>query len=162
MSDASFARTLAVALKQRSQVAVAAALGVSPQLVSDWKRGRRRPPPGQVFALERVLATEPGMLSRHLGFVPVDAEDAAATGITDQVRERVAALLGDPLPELEQLVPDMDDFTSRAAARGFGLELLRLAVDDFEREHGAFSTGELERARARLDQAARSSPASAA
>ena len=41
----------------------------------------------------------------------------------------------------------------RAAEEGLALELLPLAVEDFEREHGAFTEAELQHARDRQDRA---------
>ena len=136
--------------------------GVSPQLVSDWKRGRRRPSADQVFALERALGAEPGSLSRHLGFVPVDADVAAVSGLADRVRARLTEVLRQPTPDVAALIGDVDDLVERAAERGLALELLRLAVEDFEREHGPFGEEELHRAARRLDDASRLPTAPAA
>lgn len=126
MSSTSFRLYLEALLRGTSQVRLARALGVSPQLVSDWKRGRRTPSPDQLFAIERALDVEPGRLSRHLGYVPADAEAAAVEGLLTDVRTRV-----------------------RAQTAG----LLRMAVEDFEGEHGALTGDELRDAEARLSVA---------
>lgn len=165
-----FSCALGALLRDATQAAVAARVGVSPQLVSDWKRGRRRPAPGQVFALERALGAAPGELSRHLGFVPIDADAVAVTDalgdLATRVRDRVADLVGhDAAPEVTALLladgrtgADTEALVARAAEHGLAMELLRVAVEDFEREHGALTKGELRRARERLARASGSSP----
>lgn len=95
MHPSSFHLHPSVLLSETSQAQLARRLGVSAQLVSDWKRGRRTPSPDHVFALEEALDVEPGQLA------------------------------------------------ARAAERGLAAELLRLAVQDFEREHGALTDDEL-------------------
>lgn len=44
-------------------------------------RGERIPKPQGVFALEEALKLRPGELSRHLGFVPVDAAGSVVEAI---------------------------------------------------------------------------------
>jgi transcriptional regulator with XRE-family HTH domain len=56
----------------RSELAVE--LGVTEAAVSYWIAGHRLPEPDTVFAIERVLQTPPGHLSRHLGYLPVEAD----------------------------------------------------------------------------------------
>lgn len=41
--------------------------------ISEYKAGRKEPPPHLVFALERALDVPPGYLSIHLGYLPPEA-----------------------------------------------------------------------------------------
>jgi transcriptional regulator with XRE-family HTH domain len=84
-------------------------LGVSQGLISQWERSDRyRPTPDQVFAIERALERDPGSLSRHLGYVPVDDRYNLAIDLVrlfgrgegPQLLKRLAAL-HDPGPGLE-------------------------------------------------------------
>lgn len=52
-------------------------LGISHAAISYWVTGTHAPEPPMVFQLERELGVEPGSLSRHLGYVPVDIPSAA-------------------------------------------------------------------------------------
>lgn len=78
----------------------ATAAGISPERLSQYATGRHEPPRAAVFALERVLKLKPGALSRHLGYLPVDAravrtfEDVVDTepGLPDYVRRTLKLL----------------------------------------------------------------------
>lgn len=153
MSSTTFYLQLEGLLAGTSQAQLARRLGVSPQLVSDWKRGRRTPSPDQLFAIERALDVKPGQLSRHLGYVPTDAEAAAIDGLLVEVRARARALAAQLPDELVTVTRDLDELAARAAERGLAAELLRLAVQDFEREHGALTDDELRIAEERLTAA---------
>ena len=156
MSSASFSRALGCALEGVSHASLAKRIGVSPQLLSDWKRGHRTPSPASLFRLERVLGAPAGQLSRHLGYVPVGAADAVLDDVVDRVRARVVELAEaaqqQGVPELAELRGDRKGLIDRAAEEGLASELLRLAVEDFEREHGAFTDAELQEARHRLER----------
>jgi transcriptional regulator with XRE-family HTH domain len=56
-----------------SQRQAAQALGVSQSAISGWTLGDNEPLPATVFAIESKLDLPPGHLSRHLGYVPLDA-----------------------------------------------------------------------------------------
>ena len=53
-------------------------VGVTQALVSYWQKGRRRPRPDQVFAVECALRVEPGSLSCILGYRPLEPVDGAS------------------------------------------------------------------------------------
>jgi transcriptional regulator with XRE-family HTH domain len=76
-----FAAALAKARSVRhlAQKELADAVGSSQPTVSAWEKGFTEPPAAAVFALERVLKLNPGSLSRHLGYVPVEGEPPAPT-----------------------------------------------------------------------------------
>lgn len=69
----------ALTLRRRSQKEVGDALGTTQSSVSAWKAGESEPSYATVFGLERYLRLPPGFLSRHLGYVPVEAIDQAVT-----------------------------------------------------------------------------------
>lgn len=71
-----FGQALAQALARdpRPQRVIAAAIGASPQSLSDWKHGKSEPERADItFALERELKVPAGELSHHLGYVPLEA-----------------------------------------------------------------------------------------
>lgn len=78
----------------------AKAAGISPERLSQYATGRHEPPRATVFAIERVLKLKPGGLSRHLGYLPIDArsirslEDIvdAEPGVPDFVKRTVKQL----------------------------------------------------------------------
>jgi hypothetical protein len=47
--------------------------------VSNWLGGKTEPLRSQVFAIEAMLNLAPGSISRHLGYLPVDAVPAVET-----------------------------------------------------------------------------------
>ncbi len=157
MSKRSFRQHLDQVLERGDQVRVAEAVGISPQTISDWKHGRRAPSPRHVHALEAALDLEPGELSRHLGYVTLAAEQSGRyetellIDATQQEVRHALAELGD-VP-MEELVDDVDAFVRDAAERGLKPALGYLAVELYEREHGAFTPEELDEAAARLDAA---------
>jgi transcriptional regulator with XRE-family HTH domain len=58
-----------------SQTTIAKAIGYSQTSIAEWEIGRMVPEtPKVVFKLEQVLGLEPGALSRHLGYLPADAD----------------------------------------------------------------------------------------
>ena len=71
------------------------------QTVGQWCKGLAEPRRSEVFAIERVCEVEPGTLSRHLGYVPVDADPtvtldqliAADPDLTEQDRHLVLGVL---------------------------------------------------------------------
>lgn len=92
-----FGRALDQALGSRTRAWLGAALSperpISPSAVGQWISGETVPAdPERVFAIERLLELAPGVLSRHLGYLPVDAVPAT------NVRE---AIESDP-----DLIPD--------------------------------------------------------
>lgn len=73
-----FARALEteMARARLNQTELAAGAGLSQGVISSWLlRKTTNPEPRGVFAVERVLGLPPGRLSRHLGFMPVEACD---------------------------------------------------------------------------------------
>lgn len=71
-----FGDALAMAMTNRgvTQQALAKTLGVSQPTISDWINGETEPKlPRLTFELEEVLGLRPGVLSRHLGYVPEEA-----------------------------------------------------------------------------------------
>jgi transcriptional regulator with XRE-family HTH domain len=70
-----FATSLANAMSVRGVVQrqFATDMGVSQGSVSGWVGGEYEPLPDVVFAIESKLDLPPGHLSRHLGYVPLDA-----------------------------------------------------------------------------------------
>lgn len=85
---ASFADALKTARGDRSTAEVVRELPgyTSNKAINNWERGDSPPKPPTIFGLERALGVQPGHLSRHLGFVPLDADalectvDAAISG----------------------------------------------------------------------------------
>lgn len=64
-----------------SQTELAAEVGrdlgrkpLSQPWVSEIRRGIKEPTVDVAFAIERVLGAKPGQLSRHLGYLPLDAK----------------------------------------------------------------------------------------
>lgn len=58
----------------KTQTAIAKAVGVSTSTLSAWKLGQAEPDRYEVtFALERALGAPAGELSRHLGYLPLEA-----------------------------------------------------------------------------------------
>jgi transcriptional regulator with XRE-family HTH domain len=75
-----FGRTLADYLHaaELRAPALADAIGVTDDTVRKWINGAHAPDPATVFAVEETLGLPPGELSRHLGYVPVDAPAVTA------------------------------------------------------------------------------------
>lgn len=74
-----------------TQVDLAAAVPTKQTNVSSWETGERMPREfGLVFEIERLLDVAPGSLSRHLGFLPVEAANGK-TSVT-----AVQAIRSDP------------------------------------------------------------------
>src|SRR5688500_13111052 len=59
-----------------AQVAKLSGESVSESAVSQWITGTNEPTRRKVFAIEKALGVQPGTLSRHLGYLPVDAVPA--------------------------------------------------------------------------------------
>lgn len=58
-----------------NQKALGSALDVTASAVGNWERGIDEPSPARVRQLEEAMDLTPGWLSRHLGYVPLDAGD---------------------------------------------------------------------------------------
>jgi transcriptional regulator with XRE-family HTH domain len=69
-----FGRMLADALKERGmkQEDLARSLGTTQSSVSGWINGKYEPAAATVFTIERSLGLDPGLLSRPLGYLPVE------------------------------------------------------------------------------------------
>lgn len=76
-----FGEALRMAMTSRgyTQEALADAIGVKQGAVSQWVSGTRQPPLDTTFELERLLGQRPGALTRHLGYLPLDAVKSVAT-----------------------------------------------------------------------------------
>lgn len=61
------------------------ALDVPASTLSGWVTGDRTPEPSTVFAIERALELDPGALSRHLGYLPLDAVDVHIVKAEDAI-----------------------------------------------------------------------------
>lgn len=92
-----FGRALQDVLDRRgmSQTELAAEVGhvlgrkpISQPWVSEIRRGIKTPTPEVAIAMEKVLRVKPGQLTRHLGFLPVDAAPSVSV---------VQAIEADPL-----------------------------------------------------------------
>lgn len=87
-----FGRQLAAAraAARVTQEDLAARLGVKQSTVSGWENGVNSPEEIETtFQIERLLGVNPGELSRHLGYLPVEAVQIAGS-FED-------AITGDPL-----------------------------------------------------------------
>lgn len=149
MTVGSFAAELRRLVEDVSLPRLATQLGVAERTVRSWLRAERVTSPDMVFALERHLNLPAGTLSRHLGYVP--AAEAATEIVHAAVTRRVAESVGDYAAELaadQRLLERVE--IERAAQRGLRLELLRVAVEDFEAEHGPLSVEELSQARTEM------------
>lgn len=147
----SFAGELRRLLSGIDVAGLAAALGVGERTVRSWARAERSTSPEMVFALEDRLAVAPGTLSRHLGYLPLgrdQAERIAATRIAARVGEDAGRYRARVPADVARLVDRVD--TTAAARRGLQLELMRIAVEDFEAEHGPLTEEEIDEARADL------------
>lgn len=74
---------------QRTARDLAAAVGKSPQLISDWIGGRKRPSVADAIAVEDYLGVAPGTLTVHLGFLPPGTSAPPPGELED-------AVIGDP------------------------------------------------------------------
>jgi transcriptional regulator with XRE-family HTH domain len=99
----SFGRTLAQALKERGmkQEDLARSLGTTQSSVSGWVNGKYEPAAATVFTIERSLGLDPGLLSRPLGYLPVEpaarsisveAAIAQCTTLDDEAKAAIAGL----------------------------------------------------------------------
>lgn len=118
------------------QTELAQEIGVSPQLISDWKAGRRTPDPDQVFALEDALGQVPGNLSRHLGYRPTDRDAEASGEIAADAGRSIRDYLGDDLDIVLADIEDFDAFAREVVEDGLRRRLLRMVVDEMEQERG--------------------------
>jgi transcriptional regulator with XRE-family HTH domain len=98
-----FGRMLAAALKERGmkQEELAQSLGTTQSSVSGWINGKYEPAAATVFTIERSLGLDPGLLSRPLGYLPVEpaaravsveAAIAQCTTLDDDAKAAMAAL----------------------------------------------------------------------
>ncbi len=71
---ATFGSALAGALRARgiTQHRLGRALGIGQSTISAWVADRATPSHAVVFRVEEALEVEPGSLSRHLGYLPLD------------------------------------------------------------------------------------------
>ncbi len=136
MADKRLVAALAQRLSGRVQADVAAQVGVSPQLLSDWKAGRRRPAPVDLFSLERALDLKPGELSRHLGYVPVSVDSSVRADLAGEAARTIGDYLGPDLDLLLAGVEDFDAFAAEVVQQGLRRAMLRMVLDDLESEHG--------------------------
>lgn len=153
-STDSFADELRRLLSGVDVAGLAAALGVGERTVRSWARAERSTSPDMVFALEDRLAVPPGTLSRHLGYLPLgrdEAEGIVATRVGTRVREEAGRYRARVPPDVARLVDRVD--AAAAAHRGLQLELMRVAIEDFEAEHGPLTEEELHEARRDLASA---------
>ncbi len=76
-----FADALRETLRLRGmrQEDLAQTIGLKQATISGWITGASVPASDVVFAVERALDLRPGALSRHLGYLPVDAVKNVAT-----------------------------------------------------------------------------------
>jgi transcriptional regulator with XRE-family HTH domain len=51
-------------------------IGTTQSSVSGWINGKYEPPAGTVFKMERLLEVDPGLLSRPLGYLPLEGPQA--------------------------------------------------------------------------------------
>lgn len=75
----------AMSIREFTQVQVADLLGMTQSSVSAWRSGIAAPDPDIIFELERMLSLAPGHLSRHLGFLPLEAGKRAPASVRDAV-----------------------------------------------------------------------------
>jgi transcriptional regulator with XRE-family HTH domain len=82
-----FAGALATARERAgmSQKAIGGLLGVTQQLVGSWEQGLRSPAPEMVCQLEVILSVAPGTLTKHLGYLPLNAAKVIEHGVIDAV-----------------------------------------------------------------------------
>lgn len=148
MSLETFAGELRRVMSRTDIADLSAAMGVTERAIRSWIRAERVPAPQVVFTLEERLALTPGTLSRHLGYLPVGREEAealAATRIARRAREDAGRYRAEVSPDVARLVSRVD--VDEAARRGLQLELMRVAVEDFEAEHGPLGGEEIDQAR---------------
>jgi transcriptional regulator with XRE-family HTH domain len=69
---------LANVLKARAmkQEDLARLMGTTQSSISGWINGKYEPPAGTVFKMERLLEVDPGLLSRPLGYLPIEGPQA--------------------------------------------------------------------------------------
>lgn len=128
--ERSFGETIAevLALQGMRQVDLADALGTGQATVSSWIHGKAEPSPETVFWAERVLKMAPGALSRHLGYLPlealdgqIDAEDAIrrSPDLDSDGRKLVLVTyrtMAAMKARTVQVVPELNDSTKAAKA----------------------------------------------
>ena len=83
-----------------TQARLAAALDKSWHAVGSWERGMWRPPPEEVFRIERLLALPAGSLSRLLGYLPVNVQPEPSVLAAIDSEPRLDAKAKDLLTEL--------------------------------------------------------------
>lgn len=82
-----FGKTLRDALEdsRMSQRALARAVGVSPNAVSQWVHGKAVPQAEMVTAIERTLRLEAETLGRLIGYVPAAIEEQARRSVVEAI-----------------------------------------------------------------------------
>lgn len=97
-----FAHALTIALSRTTwtQKYVAEKLGIPASTLSEWKTGKGEPDRAEVtFALEKLLGCDPGFLSVHLGYLPLEVAGRSwetallrDPDVADETREILLAL----------------------------------------------------------------------
>lgn len=64
---------------------------VSVSALSLWLSAKAEPSRRKVFALEKVLGCKPGALSRHLGYLPINARDVVSVEDALEADGRISA-----------------------------------------------------------------------
>lgn len=82
-----FGQTLRRALEEAdlSQRALARAVGVTHNAVSQWVLGKASPKPYTVAKLESILDSQEGTLGRLLGYVPAGVDDKALVSVIEAI-----------------------------------------------------------------------------
>lgn len=89
-----FGDALAIQLTGADRGALLEQLGVSRAALQQWLAGTHEAKRAKVFLLEEILDLRPGSLSKHLGYLPLDArpvvtvEDAIANDTRLTKRDR--------------------------------------------------------------------------
>ena len=97
-----------------TQTALGAAVGLRQPAVVAWEMGDNVPAMEVVFGLERALGVRPGALSKHLGYLPLDAVKTVCS--LRQAIEEDTGLSDAEKRALLTMVNTMQD-TRRASAR---------------------------------------------
>jgi transcriptional regulator with XRE-family HTH domain len=94
----------AIAAHGYSQETFAKKVGIAQGTVSGWITAVNEPRYETVFAIEQAIPVKPGMLSRHLGYLPIDAVKSVADvraalredpGLTDVQRDTLQRIYDD-------------------------------------------------------------------
>ncbi len=136
MALTQLSRAIGGHLEGRVQSHVAREAGITPQVLSDWKSGRRTPAPDDLLGLERALDLEPGGLTRHLGWIPVDPHADRLIEVASEATQTVRYELGASIEEVEELVGDFDAFALSTVRQALSVAAWTRYVDHLEEEFG--------------------------